>query len=162
MGVSRALILGIFGAALALPAQAQRTEIFKCVDATGRASYTNDRRETAGKQCEVVTTQINVAPAPQQQAKPKARPREEFPRETEKERSSAAGRQREILQKELAAEEEGLAKAKQALAEQEAMRFGDERNYARVLERLQPYKDRIETHEKNIEALRRELSSLAR
>jgi uncharacterized protein (DUF342 family) len=29
-----------------------------------------------------------------------------------------------------------------------------------VLERLQPYKDRIETHEKNIEALKRELSSL--
>ncbi len=44
MGVSRALIFGVFAAALALPAQAQRTEIFKCVDAAGRASYTNDKR----------------------------------------------------------------------------------------------------------------------
>ncbi|HEX2199455.1 MAG TPA: DUF4124 domain-containing protein [Burkholderiales bacterium] len=159
MGVSRALIFGVLsvsGAALAPPAHAQRTEIFKCVDATGRASYTNDRRETAGKQCEVVTTQINVAPPP----KPAAR--SSFPRESAAERMSAAGRQRDILEKELAAEEQDLARARQALAEQEAVRFGDERNYAKVLERLQPFKDRIETHEKNIEALRRELSSLGR
>ncbi len=156
MGVSRALIFGVFGAALALPAHAQRTEIFKCVDAEGRASYTNDRRETAGKQCEVVTTQINVAPPP----KPAARPA--FPRESSADRVSAASRQRDILEKELAAEQQDLAKARQALAEQEAVRYGDERNYAKVLERLQPFKDRIETHEKNIEALRRELSSLGR
>ncbi len=155
MGVSRALILGMFGAALALPAHAQRTEVFKCVDASGRASYTNDKHETTGKQCEVVTTQINVAPPP---AKPAAR--STFPRESAADRRVAASRQRDILEKELAAEEQDLAKARQALAEQEAVRSGDERNYARVLERLQPYKDRIETHEKNIEALKRELSSL--
>ena len=155
MGVSRALIFGMFGAALALPGHAQRTEIFKCVDASGRASYTNDKRETAGKQCEVVTTQINVAPPPT----PAAR---SFPRESAADRVDATSRQRDILEKELAAEEQDLAKARQALAEQEAVRMGDERNYARVLERLQPYKDRIETHEKNIEALKRELSGLGR
>lgn len=161
MGVSRALILGVFGAALALPVHAQRTEIFKCVDASGRASYTNDKRETAGKKCEVVTTQINVAPpAPPRQST--ARSRESFPRESPAERVSAAGRQRDILEKELAAEEQDLAKARQMLAEQEAVRTGEERNYARVLERLQPFRDRVETHEKNIEALRRELSSLNR
>ena len=42
------------------------------------------------------------------------------------------------------------------------MRSGEERNYARVQERLQPFKDSIETHEKNIEALRRELNYLYR
>jgi septal ring factor EnvC (AmiA/AmiB activator) len=157
MGVPRALIFGMFGAALALPAHAQRTEIFKCVDATGRASYTNDKRETEGKQCEVVTTQINVAPPPKP---PSTASRRAFPRESASERLSATSRQRDVLEKELAAEEQDLAKARQALAEQEAVRYGDERNYARVLERLQPFKDRIETHEKNIEALRRELSSL--
>lgn len=162
MGVSRAsifaVIVGMSGAALAPCAQAQRTEIYKCVDGSGRASYTNDKRETAGKKCEVVTTQINVAPAPDRQQKS----RDAFPRESAKDRSSALARQREILEKELAAEEQDLAKAREALAEQEAVRFGDERNYARVLERLQPFKDRIETHEKNIEALRRELTSLGR
>jgi chromosome segregation ATPase len=159
MGVSRALILGVFGAALALAAHAQRTEIFKCVDPSGRASYTNDRRETQGKKCEVVTTQVNVAPAPTV-APPKAR--NSFPRESAADRVSAKGRQRDILEKELAAEQLDLARARQALAEQESVRSGDERNYAKVLERLQPYKDRVETHEKNIEALKRELATLNR
>jgi hypothetical protein len=40
------------------------------------------------------------------------------------------------------------------------VRFGDERNYARVLERLQPYKDAVQNHEKNIQALQRELANL--
>lgn len=151
------MIFGAF-AALAAPACAQTTEIYKCLDESGRPSYTNDKRETAGKKCEVVTTQINVAPAP----KPAARAPGNFPKETAAERASAKGRQREILEKELATEMQDLAKARQALAEQEAVRSGDERNYARVLERLQPYKDRIETHEKNIEALKRELGNLNR
>jgi hypothetical protein len=143
----RLLILGLF-AALAGGAQAQgsATEIYKCVDASGRASYTNDRRDMAGRKCELVTTQVNVAPT----------------RESSADRANAKGRQREILEKELASEQADLARARQTLAEQESVREGDERNYARVLERLQPYRDRVETHEKNIEALRRELLNLDR
>ena len=140
---------------------AQRTEIYKCVDASGRPSYTNDKRETAGHKCELVTTQINVAPPPPV-AKPQARSPASFPRESANERASAKGRQRDILEKELATEEQDLANARKALAEQEAVRTGEERNYARVLERLQPFKDRIETHEKNVEALKRELANLNR
>jgi hypothetical protein len=158
----RSLILVIFGTLATLPASAQtRTEIYKCVDASGRASYTNDRRETSGRKCELVTTQINVAPppAPPNQA---TRERANFPRESAAERSNAKGRQREILEKELAAEQADLAQAKQTLAEQESVRSGDERNYAKVLERLQPLRDRVETHEKNVEALRRELANLNR
>ena len=153
----RWLILGIFSAAAAQAQAQSRTEIYKCVDASGRASYTNDKRETAGRKCELVTTQINVAPPP-----PKAQARPGFPRETSSDRANAKGRQREILEKELAAEQADLVRARQALVEQESVRSGDERNYARVLERLQPYKDRVETHEKNIEALRRELANLDR
>jgi hypothetical protein len=73
-----------------------------------------------------------------------------------------AARAREILEKELAAEQELLARARQELVEQEATRSGDERNYARVLERLQPYKDNVDLHEKNVEALRRELGNSSR
>ena len=132
----------------------QKTEIYKCVDASGRASYTNDARETDGRKCQLVTTQINVAPPPKAPAS--------FPRESAAERASAKGRQRAILEQELAAEQADLAKAKEALADQEGVREGDERNYARVLERLQPFKDRVETHEKNVEALRRELANSSR
>ena len=86
----------------------------------------------------------------------------EFPRESASERTTARERQRQILEQELANEQSALAKAKQDLAAQEAVRSGDERNYARVEERLQPYKDTVETHEKNVEALRRELNNLYR
>ena len=59
-------------------------------------------------------------------------------------------------------EEQLLAQAKRELAQQEATRSGDERNYAKVLERLQKYRDNVEVHEKNIEALKRELANLYR
>lgn len=153
----RLLIFGVFVALLVQtggPATAQaRSEIYKCVDASGKASYTNDARETAGRKCQLVTTQINVAP-PQNKARPNG-----FPRESAADRANAKGKQAEILQQELANEEANLAKAKEELAEQESVRNGDERNYARVLERLQPFKDRVETHEKNVEALKRELAN---
>ena len=150
----RLLILGIFVAVAGPAASQPRSEIYKCVDASGKASYTNDARETAGRKCQLVTTQINVAPPAQKQARPNG-----FPRESAADRANAKGKQIEILQQELASEEANLAKAKEELAEQESVRSGDERNYARVLERLQPFKDRVETHEKNVEALKRELAN---
>ena len=133
----------------------QSAEIWRCVDQDGKRHYTNSKRETVGmKQCELVTSQqINVAPA--QKSRPST-----FPRESSSERASAKGRQREILQRELASEEAALARAQKALAEQEAVRSGDERNYARVQERLQPYKETVENHQKNIQALQRELGNL--
>jgi hypothetical protein len=155
------LILVTFGS---LPgwAGAQVTEIYKCVDGGGRPLYTSDKRDTAGKKCELVSREINVVPAQQAAPKPAARSPAGFPKESPTDRASAKGRQRDILEKELATEQQLLAKAKQQLAEQEAVRSGDERNYARVQERLQPFKDSVETHEKNVEALRRELSNLSR
>jgi septal ring factor EnvC (AmiA/AmiB activator) len=150
----RALFLVLVLAAV--PARAQVTEIFKCRSPDGHWTYTNDRREAEQQKCEVVTRQINVAPAP----KPAAKSPSGFPKESPQDRANASARQRDVLEKELAQEQAALAKAKEDLAAQENVRFGNERNYARVEERLQPFKDSVETHEKNIEALRRELNNL--
>lgn len=139
---------------LAVPAHAQVTEIYKCLDPSGRPLYTSDKRDTAGKKCEVVSRQVNVAPSQPPPPRPAT-----FPRESANDRSSAMVRQRAILEQELATESQLLDKARQDLAAQEATRSGDERNYARVLERLQPFRDSVETHEKNVEALRRELGN---
>ena len=147
---------------MAVSAHAQQqpmTEIFKCVDASGRATYTNDRREAERQKCEVVARQMNTAPGATQGGAKSARP-SDFPRESSADRAAARERQRSILEKELASEQAALAKAQQDLAAQEAVRSGEERNYARVEERLQPFKDSVETHQKNIEALRRELGNL--
>jgi hypothetical protein len=163
MKLVSALIFVTFGMSPALAA-AQATEIYKCTDGSGRPLYTSDRRDTAGRKCELVSREVNVVPGHKPGAgRPSTAAGRElgrFPRETPAQAQSAKGRQREILQKELVSEQTALAKAKQDLAEQEAVRQGDERNYARVEQRLQPFKDNIETHEKNIEALRRELSNL--
>jgi septal ring factor EnvC (AmiA/AmiB activator) len=151
-----ALVLGL----AAMNANGQQvTEIYRCVDADGRRHYTNAKKETAGMKCELVTSQINVAPPVSKPQAPVRTP-SSFPRETSKDSANARERQREILEKELTAEQQALVKAKQALAEQESVRSGDERNYARVQERLQPFKDTIQNHEKNIAALQRELANL--
>lgn len=145
-----ALLLGL--PAVSALAQ-QPSEIFKCRNEHGQVTYTNDRRQAEKQKCELVTSQkINVAPG---QARSPG-----FPRESAHDKANARVRQREVLEGELASEREALTRARQALAEQEAVRTGEERNYARVLERLQPFKDTIENHEKNIQALQRELGNL--
>ena len=152
-------LLALLVALTAGTAHAQVTEIWKCKSADGHWTYTNDKREAERQKCELVTRQINVAPAPKPPP-PRNTNAKDFPRETPQDSANAKARQRDILEKELAQEQQALAKAKADLAEQENVRFGNERNYARVEERLQPFKDSVETHEKNIEALRRELGNL--
>ena len=137
-------------------AAAQVTEIYRCVEPSGRSLYTSDKRETAGRKCELVSRQVNVVPGS------KGLPPSNFPKESAADRANARERQREVLARELATEEQLLAQARKNLAEQEDTRKGDERNYARVLERLQPYKDSVETHQKNVDALKRELGNLSR
>ena len=67
---------------------------------------------------------------------------------------------RRILEQELADETKQLAQAKEQLTAQEAVRNGNERNYERFLERVQPYRDAVATHERNIEAIKREIAGL--
>lgn len=153
IGALLLVVLGLFGAG---PVLAQTSDIWKCVDERGRALYTSDKRETAGKKCELVSREVNVVPA----QKPAAKSPANFPKESSNDRAAAKSRQRDTLERELSQEEAMLVDAKKKLADQEAVRSGDEKNYARVLERLKPYKDAVEVHEKNVDALKRELSNL--
>jgi hypothetical protein len=146
----------------ALSQDAQEATIWSCRDKDGRTHVTNLREDTLGKDCRVIRqTRVQVVPTPSRGAKP-ATPPTTFPKEDSQSRASARERQREILERELAQEEKLLGEARKALEEQEGVRYGDERNYARVLERLQKYKDAVDVHEKNIESLRRELTNLYR
>ena len=152
---------------LASTAVAQGTQeitIWSCRDKDGRTHVTNLKEDTVGKNCKVVQqSRVQVVPAATQSSKAGSKPAPTaFPREDAKARADAKSRQREILENELQREQTLLEQARKELAEQEAVRYGDERNYARVLERLQKYKDAVEVHEKNVESLRRELVNLAR
>ena len=138
--------------------RAQGGPIYKCTDSDGRLLYTTEKSDMAGKKCEPVASEVNVVPSQKSRGE-SARP-PGFPRETPTQRSTAKEKQRETLEGELAKEKSLLADAQKELDAQQAVRSGDEKNYARVLERLQPYKDRVELHQKNIEALQRELANL--
>jgi len=131
------------------PAHAQ---MFKCVDAVGKVTYSNDR--VSGKGCKQLSNEqsvstISMRPNPSQATFPK------ISDEAQKERDKA---RRNVLEKELESEQSGLEEARSKLAEQEAVRYGDEKNYQRTLDRLQPYKDAVERRERNVEALTKELS----
>ena len=143
--------------ALAAPAWA---DTFKCMDANGRATYTNMKEETKGKNCTVVMREISVVPAvPAARAAAASPSPAGFPKVDPVTQKSSDGARRRILEEELTGEEKALAQAKAELTEQEGIRTGDERNYQRVLERLQKYKDEVARHENNIAALKKELGN---
>jgi len=131
---------------------------FRCVDVNGRSTYTNITEETTGKKCTVVSREVSVVPADQI-----ATPAGKAPAAATKSASTAASRandRRKILEEELDGEQKRLTDARQKLGEQQAVRSGDEKNYQRVLDRLKPFTETVEQHEKNVEQLRRELSSI--
>jgi septal ring factor EnvC (AmiA/AmiB activator) len=153
-GVLLALALGLAAAGLA---RAQLDTLWNCKDTNGRTTLTNQKSDTAGKDCRIVQTdRVTVVPAT------KVKSPAGFPRETPADRVSSKAKQKDTIEKELTQEEAMLADARKKLAEQEAIRTGDEKNYSKVIERLRPYKDTVEVHEKNVEALKRELTNLSR
>ena len=152
--------LGLVAALVFVLAAPARGDTFKCIDANGRATYTNMKEETKGKNCSVVMREISVVPAvPAARAAATNRSPEGFPKVDPATQKNRDGARRRILEEELSGEEKALAQAKTELTEQESVRTGGEKNYQRVLDRLQKYKDEVELHEKNVEALKKELSN---
>jgi len=136
--------------------------IWSCRDAAGRTLLTSLKEDTVGRDCRVVQQQrLTVVPAPPA-PKPGAKTATptSFPRETPAERASARERQRQTLERELSQEQRLLSDAQRRLSEQEAL--GAHEAPAKAQERLQPYRDTVEVHAKNVEALKRELANLGR
>jgi hypothetical protein len=141
-------------------ARAEAGDVWRCTDAAGRSQYTNVKSDTEGKQCTQVTKEISVVqppPAARPPAPPAGSGLSNVDPKTQRARDDS---RRKILEDELAGEQDALDKAKSALTEQENTREGNERNYQKVLDRLQPFQDAVSSHEKNIDALQKELAGL--
>jgi len=152
--------LGFVAALAFVLAAPARGDTFKCIDANGRATYTNMKEETKGKNCSVVMREISVVPAVPPARSAAANPSPAgFPKVDPTTQKNRDGARRRILEEELSGEEKAFVQAKTELTEQESIRTGDEKNYQRVLDRLQKYKDEVERHQKNVEALKKELSN---
>lgn len=145
--------------AFALPV---RAEIWECVDSSGNKRFTNVKAEAAG--CKPMNLPpVSSVPAPKPAAKPGEKPAAApggFPKVDPTTQQQRDTDRRKILEQELANEEKLLEQARKELAEQESTRLGNERNYQRVLDRLEPFKKKVALHESNVANLRKELSSL--
>lgn len=153
----RPLVIFLVSSLATTPAAA---ETCKYVDDEGRIIYSNITVKRARKvtcfQAPVQPPESVVAPQPppaMRTADP-ARPR--IDPTTQRKRDQD---RRTILEDELAREQKALDDAKRALAEQETLRSGEERNYSRVQERLKPFRDAISAHEKNIASIQQELAT---
>jgi hypothetical protein len=155
----RFCVVAALFAKLATAAQAE--VMYQCIDDLGRKTFSNVKLPDRGFKCVV----LDLGPATSVPATPVSRPAARpsppgFPKvgdTTQKERDND---RRRILEDELAAEQQNLDQARKELAEQESIRNGNERNYQRVLDRLEPYKNKVSLHERNIEAIESELGKL--
>lgn len=137
-------------------------DVYKCIDDEGRVTYTND--PGAARSCTRLKSEqaVSTIPSPTRPATPAttASTPADFPRVGANDQRARDDSRRQVLETELSNEQEALAAAEAELAEQDAVRFGDERNYQKKLDRLQPYQDKVDLHRRNIEALDKELTRL--
>ena len=139
---------------IALPAWA---DVYKCVDEDGHVTYTNTKPSPKAK-CNALSRDQRVSTVPGRAANTPSPAG--FPKVNGDVQKARDNDRRRILEQELATEQNNLEQAKKELADQEAIRTGDERNYQRVLDRLQPFKDKVSLHERNLEALKKEIGNL--
>jgi hypothetical protein len=150
----------------ALPVQAD--VMYQCVDDSGHKSFSNIKSSARGAKC----TAMDLGPpaaAPAPKAAVKTPTPSDFPKVDNNTQKSRDSDRRSILDSELAAEQKNLEEARKTLAEQEATILPSERmqfkggggiSGGKVEERIQPYRDKVALHERNIEAIQKELSKL--
>ena len=126
---------------LTLAAAAQAASVYECTDASGRKVYT----ETGGKHCktqDLGKPQIySAAPAP---AVRHGIAPDTMPSETPSAHAAP----------DLAAAEAALAQARKNLDDGKAVRYGNERNYARYLERIGGLEKQVKAAQAQVEAAR--------
>ena len=136
---------------LLLPLAATANTLYKCTDESGVTLYTNQK--TAKKNCTVLSYQPPPPPAAAGGTRPRASATPtpgDFPRVSGSEQKTRDGDRRAILDKELANEAQNLEKAKKALFDAGSQ----------PPDKLQPLRDTVALHERNIEALKKELGNL--
>jgi len=142
--------------------------MYQCVDENGHKSFSNIKPSEKSTKC----TAMDLGPAEPTpvsngaKAATKAPTPATFPKVDENAQKARDNDRRRILEGELATEQASLEEAKKELAQQEANPQPEERlkggglNGAKVEERLQSFKDKVALHERNIEAIQKEIAKL--
>lgn len=135
---------------LLVPLPVAANTLYKCTDESGVVLYTNQR--TPKKGCTVLSQQASppVASGGTKQRAAAAPTPGDFPRVSGTEQKARDSDRRAILDKELANELQNVEKAKKALFD-----AGNQ-----PPDKLQPLRDTLALHERNVEALKKELGNL--
>ncbi len=156
-------------AAVAGLAHAQ-SEVYLCVDDSGKKEYKNTGVTKGCKRVDLPGITMIPGPAPAAapakkpvtqtaSAKPTSAPAD-FPKVDSGTQKTRDNDRKQILLDEMKGEEQKLANLKKEFNNGEPERQGNERNYAKYQERVAAMKEDIARTEKNIEALKREISNL--
>ena len=137
-----------------LPFSVSAQTIYKCVDAGGSTTYSSSKLD---KNCKAISSSPeNAVPAPPKPKAPSAAANPSpagFPKVQEETQKARDGDRRHILEQELAGEQRNLEQAKKDLVEQESSRTA-------TAERTAIYRERVGLHERNIQAIQKELGNL--
>lgn len=158
-------VLGLCAFVLApLGSACAEGEVYICKTEDGGREYRNTGATKDCKRMEMPPGTIIAAPVkkPATQTssiKPASSPAD-FPRVDSATQKARDTDRRQILVDEMRTEEQKLTELKKEYNNGEPERRGDERNYAKYQERLALMKDDLSRTEKNIEALKREISNL--
>ena len=154
--------LSLLCALLAAVPAVQADVMYQCIDEQGNKTFSNVKPSGKNTKC----TPLDLGPAA---SAPTSKPSSgaaktpspsSFPKVGEDTQRARDNDRKRILEGELDAEQKNLEQAKKELTEQEAVRLGNERNYQKVLDRLEPFKNKVELHERNIEAIQKELAKV--
>ncbi|WP_025918239.1 DUF4124 domain-containing protein [Herminiimonas sp. CN] len=142
-----------------------QSEVYLCIDENGKKEYKNTGATKGCKKIDLpgITTFAAPpvkAPAAVSGGKPAPATPADFPKvdgNTQKERDND---RRQILQKELKAEQQKLDSLKKEYNNGQPERLGSERNYAKYQERVKEMQENIHRSERNVEALNREIGNM--
>ena len=139
--------------------------MYQCIDEAGHKSFSNIKYVAKGSRC-VAMDLGSATGAPPARGASKSPTPAAFPKVDDSAQKSRDTDRRRILESELAAEQKNLEQAKKDLAEQETVVLPNERmqrggiSGGKVEERVQPFRDKAALHERNIEAIQKEISRL--
>lgn len=175
---------------LLIAAPVRADVMYQCVDESGHKSFSNIKPTDKGARCTAMDLGPAEPPAAKESAKAatKTPTPANFPKVDDNAQKARDTDRRRILEGELATEQANLEQAKKELAAQDESALPEERiatrqhcvpvtlkdgktgqscttipggvNNAKVEERVQPFKDRVALHERNIEAIQKELAKL--